>query len=452
MINENMMNFQKKIDEMQRKLNVINNDIDQISNNTKILYKKRKLTNNININHPTKGKIKINKPIETKNNIVNSSNNSVNFFRVNNTNKNQGNNLKMNTRPKTGYKKGIYNLTNNENNPSEKQLKSSFINKTYYMNQKPKEFPVNILTKDEDILKETKKIFEYNKLKQTYNDYFQYKNLSYNYNYPTRNFNSHVSLNINALTAKNKNLRFLNNYLSSDSNNPLYSQREKKNNINNIDDCFNDIHPSPSSYNLDMQGFKNEFENRKNSNGNDTKKHMKNYHSFNTYGCFLNNEENKKLIKKALSDVNMKIPKLNETNNSQIISDIIEITNEYINKENKINTHNILDEYKKLLRDIKVKNEFIFKMIKFYNRETKSNLNFNDPESLLIIWNWVNKRKLEEEIIKKEDEKYKKICLDIMQEYKIKNISQLKLYIHKLFKRVDKNENFLEGIKKILLP
>ena len=39
-----------------------------------------------------------------------------------------------------------------------------------------------------------------------------------------------------------------------------------------------------------------------------------------------------------------------------------------------------------------------------------------------------------------------------MQEYKIKNISQLKLYIHKLFKRVDKNENFLEGIKKILLP
>ena len=76
MINENMMNFQKKIDEMQRKLNVINDDIDQISNNTKILYKKRKLTNNININHPTKGKIKINKPIETKNNIVNSSNNN----------------------------------------------------------------------------------------------------------------------------------------------------------------------------------------------------------------------------------------------------------------------------------------------------------------------------------------------------------------------------------------
>ena len=39
-----------------------------------------------------------------------------------------------------------------------------------------------------------------------------------------------------------------------------------------------------------------------------------------------------------------------------------------------------------------------------------------------------------------------------MKEYNLKNIEQLNLFIHKLCKKVDKNENFLEGIKKILLP
>ena len=444
-----MANFQNKIDEMQRKLNMINDDIEEISFNQKNLYQKKKPTNNIN--YSTTEKSQSSKLISTKHNRTN--NNSLNFFRVNSINKNIQNNLQTQTKSKIAYKKGICNLKKNENNLNEKPRISNYVNKSYYMNQNNKKFPINITTKDEDLPKETKKILGYNKLKQTYNDFFPHKKLSYNYNYPTRNYkNNNNCLNINSLTAKNKDFHFLKNCLSSDSNKIVYSQRETDINKNNINGNYNDVRPSISSYNLNIQEFRNEFENQKKPNGNIIKNRANNYCNSKIYEYFLNNEENKKLHKKDLSAVNMKISKLNEVNNSQIISDIIEITSEYTNKGNKINTDNILDEYKKILREIKVKNEFIFKMMQFYNKETKSNININDPESLLIIWNWINKRKLEEEKRKKEDEEYRKICQDIMKEYKIKNINQLKLHIQKLCKSLDKNENFLEGIKKILLP
>ena len=446
-----MIRFQNKIDEMQRKLKIINDDIEEISNNQKTLYEKSKSISNIN--YSTTEKTKPNKSISTRVHKVN--NTTGNFFRINNTKKNQENNLKVKTRAKIGYKKSAYNLINDENNSNnEKQGISNYVNKSYYINQNNKKFPINIKnikTKNEDIVKETKKILEYNELKHTYNDFFPRKKLSYNYNYPTRNNKNNACLNINSLTTKNKDINFFNNYLKSESNKVIYTQRETNSNINNNNDSFNDIRPSPSSFNLNMQQFKKEFENQKSTNDNYAKNRVQNYNS-KTYEYLLDFEENKKLNKKNSSIVNMKFKKLNEINNSQIVSDIIEITNEYTNQENKINADNILDEYKKLLRDIKVKNEFIFKMIEFYNNETNSNININDPESLLIIWNWINKRKIEEEKIKIEDEEYKNICQDIMKEYKIKNINQLKLYIHKLFKRIDKNENFLEGIKKILLP
>jgi hypothetical protein len=39
-----------------------------------------------------------------------------------------------------------------------------------------------------------------------------------------------------------------------------------------------------------------------------------------------------------------------------------------------------------------------------------------------------------------------------MKQYNLKNIQQLKKFIGKLCKKVDNNENFFEGIRKILLP
>ena len=139
----------------------------------------------------------------------------------------------------------------------------------------------------------------------------------------------------------------------------------------------------------------------------------------------------------------------------QMLMDIIDVTNQYINMEKKINMNNILDEYKSLLYDIKLKNEFIYKIINLYNNSTNSNLNFNDSKSLISAWNWIkNNQNILDNNLRKENEnkQYKDLCKNIMKEYNLKNIQQLKIFIRKLCKKVGKNENFLEGIKKILLP
>ena len=146
----------------------------------------------------------------------------------------------------------------------------------------------------------------------------------------------------------------------------------------------------------------------------------------------------------------------NEINNEKILSDIIDVTNKYNNSGNQVNMNNIVDKYKELLHDIKIKNDFINKIIDLYNNSTNSKMKFNDKESLTAIWNWINDIQNKEAYnkIKKgtDNNQYKKLCEDIMKEYKLKNIEQLKIFIHKLCKKVDKNENFLKGIKKILMP
>ena len=156
-----------------------------------------------------------------------------------------------------------------------------------------------------------------------------------------------------------------------------------------------------------------------------------------------------------------KIDYANNTNEKnakyeKLLLDIIDVSNKYNNSNNKINMDNILDEYKLLLYDNKIKNEFIYKIIKLYNNSTNSNLKYNNNESLIPAWHWIKdiQNKDAYNKMKKETEsnQYKKLCKDIMKEYKLKNIEQLKVFIHKLCKKIDKNENFLEGIKKILLP
>jgi disulfide oxidoreductase YuzD len=146
----------------------------------------------------------------------------------------------------------------------------------------------------------------------------------------------------------------------------------------------------------------------------------------------------------------------NKFNHEQMLLDLIDITNQYHNKDNKVNMNNIIDEYKSLLYDFKLKNEFIYKIVGLYNNSTNSDLKYNDSESLLPTWNWIrdNQNKIANSNIlnKNEDNQYKNLCEDIMKQYNIKNIQQLKKFIGKLCKKVDKNENFLEGIKKILLP
>ena len=146
----------------------------------------------------------------------------------------------------------------------------------------------------------------------------------------------------------------------------------------------------------------------------------------------------------------------NKLNHEQMLLDLIDITNQYNNKDNKVNMNNIIDEYKSLLYNFKLKNEFIYKIVDLYNNSTNSDLKYDNSESLLPTWNWIrdNQNKIANSNIlnKDEDNQYKNLCEDIMKQYNLKNIQQLKKFIGKLCKKVDKNENFLEGIKKILLP
>jgi len=149
----------------------------------------------------------------------------------------------------------------------------------------------------------------------------------------------------------------------------------------------------------------------------------------------------------SISNTNIKI------NYEKILSDIIDVANQY-NKENKVNADNFIDEYKILLNDSKIKNEFIYKIINLYNTATNSNLNYNNSKSFISAWKWIKENyKIAHNKLKNENEnnQYRYLCKQIMKEYNLKNIQQLNMFIHKLCKRVDKNENFLEGIKKILM-
>ena len=197
------------------------------------------------------------------------------------------------------------------------------------------------------------------------------------------------------------------------------------------------------------------------------KKPMNNNYIFNK-DKKLNEIENMYDISQTASDLNNDYPKEErkiETNSysisntnikinyEKILSDIIDVANQY-NKENKVNADNFIDEYKILLNDSKIKNEFIYKIINLYNRATNSNLNYNNSKSFISAWKWIKENyKIAHNKLKNENEnnQYRYLCKQIMKEYNLKNIQQLNMFIHKLCKRVDKNENFLEGIKKILM-
>ena len=127
--------------------------------------------------------------------------------------------------------------------------------------------------------------------------------------------------------------------------------------------------------------------------------------------------------------------------------ELIDITNEY-NKTSKININNIIDEYKILLRNIKIKEKFYSKLINKYNDTNKIKLNYDDPKSLISIWNWINQNYSNN--INCEDMQYVQFCKEIMKKYKLNNIQNLKDFMNKLLKKIDCNDNFLEGIKKIL--
>lgn len=433
-MNENMAHFQKKIEEMQRKLKLINDNIEDIKSG-RITYDEQKRTN--------KNNDFMKNNIKKKNHLKMINNNSINFFNkkadisdfnsiTNYRNSHykcgnsfSNNNLMSNNIPKntyfTNHKLNLNNEQKYNNCPYEncKNETPTFVrNNSYYQKNIPKEYQLNAK-------KNYKNMRKINSASEIINSISTIKNRNKLKKYFKTKINKNKLLNKNTLDN-------IIDYNYSTNTEKIPSNKAKTQSIEN----------SRIKIALKKNYFscKNNNNNKHKRNSNTLDKNILNY-NYNNYNNSIqsNRSYSHKIIKK-------------ENKNEQILFDIINLTNEY-NKylnisKSKLNKDNILNAYKLLLFNNKIKDEFIFKIFHMYNKNNKIKLDINNIESFAPILNWI---KINTKI-NQENDIYKKLCLGIMEKYGLENVEQLQLFIQKLFKKVNNNEYFLEGIKKILLP
>lgn len=153
----------------------------------------------------------------------------------------------------------------------------------------------------------------------------------------------------------------------------------------------------------------------------------------------------------------------NDTNYEDLLNEIIDITNEYQNDMN-VNSNNIVENYKKQLREAKIRNEFINQVFDLYKAKTGNEVDANTSGGVITVWKWIKGLSSEKENGYKMSRKsreapsefgsenpYQRYCEKIMRDYRIRSMGEFQLFIDRLLKKSNKNENFLEGIKKILL-
>ena len=568
-MNDNMVKFQKKIEEMQRKLNIINEDIEEIKNERKSYDNNHKLKVNKTNTFLQSNNKKKNFFRDSLNNNNNINNNSVNYVHKNHlTNPQYYTNLNNTGRTLYQHKNANFNLMNEnfEEIPKNHYIIAHDLGKTdinikkdltiNYMddysnknnNNLAKQYKSSMSTLN--VNNENNLNFPYSNTKSIINkkkeDYF-YKNNSLYQNYchmkknlnkinntNINNFNTSQTINSNNIySSKNKTFNYtikdissikghrrikkiivdkkIKNKLHPNSNKNFFNNEFNSNpsNSKNINKIYNDNHKTidinynysynsknllydtninkgngPIKIKARNNNINNEIDNIDIKEKNHTVEDIKvknqrsmsienpkikyplnsknlilnDVNSFHEYSPAIFNNSRTERNRANTEKINYMNNIINEKKNEheKILLDIIDITNQYNDTNHKANPNNILNQYKLLLYDNKIKNEFIHKVINLYNKSTKSNLKFKDNESLIPTWNWIkdNQNKVAYNKLKNETEnkQYKKICEDLMNEYNLKNIEQLKVFIHKLCKKIDKNDNFLEGIKKILLP
>lgn len=436
-----MVHFQEKIAEMQRKLNKINENIEEIKNERKTMEINKKSNKN---NDFLKNNIK-------KKNYLKNNNQSINFFNKQNV-INSDFNLISNNTGKTFYQYKN-SFTNNliTNNMNYIPKKGDFINHKLNLNKEQK-------FSNENCKNETPTFYKNNS---------NYKNYKININ------NSNITERIsNNNCFNNKKMRKINSASEIDSINVIKSHKkfkqfltEKKisykKNINNLGKNNNYIHHRKNIIDIDYNYAYNTDERinnkniliksrTKNSNSlNKENQKMRNILKKGNYSCSnIMKNENKLDYSPIFSDRNdnHKIIK-NKNKYEELLFDIIKITKDY-NNNSDINIDNIINEYKLILNNNKIKDEFIIKIINLYNKNNKLKLDINKIESISPTWNWL-KANYDYNI---KNEEYKNLCLDIMKEYNLNNIEQLKIFISKMLKKINTNNYFIEGIKKILLP
>lgn len=138
----------------------------------------------------------------------------------------------------------------------------------------------------------------------------------------------------------------------------------------------------------------------------------------------------------------------NSKNYEKIVNKIVDITNK-VYPNCCITPSTIAEKYKSLLKEKKLKNEMISKLISLYNQDNKIKISTQDNKYLVTLYKWIYTKSNSSN--EKCKNKYEEYCESLMREYNIKNIPELTLFFEKLLKKTNQNENFIEGIAKILL-
>ena len=437
-----MAHFQEKIEEMQKKLNKINDNIEEIKNERIIMeeYKKSRKNNDFLINS-----IKKKNQLRMKNNnFFNKKNGIKSEYNI--MSKNNGNNYCQ----YQSYFSNI-NLMNNQNYNIPNN--SHFINNKLNLNNEQKyinPFFENSKNETPTFLKNST---NYKNCKISINKDYSNSHLSNNKyinNKKIKKINSASNI-MNSIPATRGYKRF-NKLLKSNTNK---NNEYFTNNKNTIDIDYN------YSYNTENINNKNILINQRNKSSKSLSLENQRLRNrlnkgYNTYNNHIRYRKGPNVIerKNSYNSISTSRTYMIKTKDKykKILFDIINVTNEYnkFGNKNEINIDNIFHAYKLMVYNNQINKEFISRLLNLYNKNHRINLDINNSDSLTNILNWI-KFKCDSKK-EKENNEYKNLCLNIMKEYNLENIEQLKAFIKKMLKKVNNNDYFLEGIKKILLP
>ena len=157
---------------------------------------------------------------------------------------------------------------------------------------------------------------------------------------------------------------------------------------------------------------------------------------------------------------------------NDIVQELIDITNAYWEdnqdkkmclKGNECEDHEevtpgfVVENYKRLLKENKMYRGFIEEISKLYKNKTGNNCNApnNNNDSIIELWKWINYMSHNDNsnntYNNNNDNKYQQYCEQIMFEHNLQTFNDFTSFINHLLNKSNKNETFLDGIKKLLL-
>ena len=132
----------------------------------------------------------------------------------------------------------------------------------------------------------------------------------------------------------------------------------------------------------------------------------------------------------------------------KIVNEIVEITNK-VYPNCCVTPSMLAEKYKSILKEKKLKNEMISKLISLYNQDNKTKISSQDNKNLVNLYKWLYAKTISSS--QKCKNQYEEYCEILMKENNLSSFHEFTLFIEKLLKTSTQNENFIESIAKILL-